>query len=337
MRKVGFLFFVVCMAFTTGVSSGQTAPGKLAFEVASVKPSPPIDWVKLAAQVQTGKMPRMGVHVDGSRAEYIYMTLKELIANAYGMKSYQLTGPAWLGNERFDIVAEMPDGAKKDDAPAMLQALLAERFMLTAHRDLQEHPVLALVVGKGGPKLKDAPAPEPSDEDAPLKPGEVKIDGPDGPIRMTTNSDGSVKVNMGAKGTITQKVDMGTQTIHIESSTVTMAGFAEQLTQLMQMGGGGGRQVVDMTDLKGSYQVALDISLVDLMSMARAQGIDLPASLPKPGVAGVRDMPASAASDPSGSATLYASVEKLGLKLEQRKAKVDQLMIDHVEKTPTEN
>jgi uncharacterized protein (TIGR03435 family) len=38
-----------------------------------------------------------------------------------------------------------------------------------------------------------------------------------------------------------------------------------------------------------------------------------------------------------GGATIYASVEKLGLKLEQRKAKVEQVVVDSAEKTPTEN
>jgi uncharacterized protein (TIGR03435 family) len=53
------------------------------------------------------------------------------------------------------------------------------------------------------------------------------------------------------------------------------------------------------------------------------------------GAAGVS--PASAASDPSGGSTVFASVKKLGLKLEPGKAMVEQLIIDHVEQTPTEN
>ena len=66
----------------------------------------------------------------------------------------------------------MPEGASKDDAPGMLVSLLEERFKLAAHRDNQEHPVLALMVGKDGPKLKESPAAtEPIDENAPLKPG----------------------------------------------------------------------------------------------------------------------------------------------------------------------
>jgi uncharacterized protein (TIGR03435 family) len=332
--------FVAIALLAAGVSFGQTAPGKLAFEVASVRPSAPLDLAKLAAQIQAGKMPRFGAHVDASRAEYDYMSLKDLIANAYDVKAYQITGPGWLGSERFDIVAKMPEGAQKDDAPKMLQALLEERFKLTVHRDTEEHPVLALVVGKEGPKLKESTvAPVPIDEDAPLKPGEFKMDGPDGPIRVTRNADGSTTMNMGAKGLITQKIDMQTQTVHMESTMVTMAGFADQLTSLLQMGGGGGRQVVDMTELKGNYQVAVDVSLADLMAMAREKARELGVNLPAaPASSGAADnMPASAVTDPSGGSSVFTSVEKLGLKLDQRKSKVEQVVIDSVEKTPTEN
>jgi uncharacterized protein (TIGR03435 family) len=42
------------------------------------------------------------------------------------------------------------------------------------------------------------------------------------------------------------------------------------------------------------------------------------------------------ASDPTGS-SVFSSVQRLGLKLESRKAPVEQLMVDHLEKTPTEN
>ncbi|MGA3328393.1 MAG: TIGR03435 family protein [Terriglobia bacterium] len=334
MRRIFGLIFAVGLLLTGGAIFAQTAPSNLSFEVATVKPSPPLDMAKLREQVQAGKMPRLGPHVSASQAEYIYMPLKDLIANAYQMKTYQINGPAWLATERFDIVAKMPDGASKDDAPKMLEALLEERFKLAAHRDNQEQPVLALVVGKDGPKLKESPATtQPIDENAPLKPGETKLDTPDGPVRISRNADGSNTINMGTKGTITQRMDAEAQTISLESSKVTMAGFADMLTRILQMGGG--RQVVDMTDLKGNYQVAVDISLADIMAMARSQGMNVPMPPASGGTAGAS--PAAAASDPGGGSTVFASVKKLGLKLEPRKAKVEQLVIDHVEKTPTEN
>jgi uncharacterized protein (TIGR03435 family) len=322
-----------CLALTAAMAPAQTAP---TFEVASIRPAAELDMAKVAAGIQAGQMPKIGAHIDAAKAEYTYVALKELIALAYKVKPYQITGPDWLASQRFDIVAKLPEGASKDDVPKMLQALLEERFKLTVHRDSKEHPVLALVVGKGGPKMKESlEAPEPLDENAPLKPGEMKLESAEGPVRLTVGKDGSATMNMGSKGAISYKMDPATQSLHMEASKVTMAGFADMLTQFFsQTSGGGGRQVVDMTGLKGNYQVALDFAMADLISMARQAGVGVP--MPAGGAAPAA-LPADAASDPSGASSLLAAVQALGLKLEQRKAVVEQLVIDHVEKTPTEN
>lgn len=320
------------MVLASVAALAQTAP---AFEVATIKPSAPLDRMKMAAAIQSGQMPKLGPHVDKARAEYTFMAIKDLIALAYNVKPYQITGPDWIASQRFDIVAKLPAGASKDDAPKMLQALLEERFKLAVHRDNQEHPVLALVVGKRGPKMKESlAAPEPIDENAPLKPGEMKTDTAEGPVRVTVGKAGSATVNMGVKGVMTYKMDPATQSLHMEGSNVSMAGFADMLSKFSQMTGGGGRQVVDMTGLKGNYEVALDFSLADLMNMARAAGMDVPAAA---GGAAPGTSPAAAASDPGGSSSLFAAVQALGLKLEQRKAVVEQFVIDHVEKSPSEN
>lgn len=324
-------FVLVSCLFVAAVCAPAQTP--LAFEVASIKPSPPLDMTKLAAQVQNGQMPRLGAHVDAARAEYIYVSLRDLIALAYKVKPFQITGPDWLASERFDIVAKLPDGASKDDAPKMLQTLLEERFKLAAHTENKEHPVFALVVGKGGPKMQESSEPVAIDPNAPLKPGEREMDTPDGPVRMSVGQNGTATLNMGAKGTINYRVDPATQSMHLEASRVTMAGFADMLTQFAQVTGGG-RQVVDMTGLKGYYQVALDFSLADLLNMAQAAGVNVP--LPGGGAAG-SGRPADAASEPGGSMSLFRAVESMGLKLEQRNAPVEQLVIDHLEKTPTEN
>src|SRR5665213_2902282 len=156
------------LALTAIAAFAQTKP---AFEVASIKPSAPLDMAKMAAAMQNGQMPKIGAHVDADRAEYTYLDLKSLISLAYGVKPYQITGPDWMANTRFDIVAKLPDKATKADAPKMLQTLLEDRFGLTFHRTTAEHPVLALVVGKGGPKMKaSAEAPVAIDENTPLAP-----------------------------------------------------------------------------------------------------------------------------------------------------------------------
>lgn len=277
-------------------------------------------------------MPRLGPHVDASRAEYIYMTPKQLIAIAYHMKEYQVSGPDWLTDEHFDIEATLPEGASRDDAPAMLQSLLQDRFKLTAHKSTEEHKVLALVVAKQGPKLKEAPAPAAIDVNAPLKPGEQQMDGPDGPVRLKRNPDGTTTFNLGNRGTVVNRVNTQTQSLDIESDGVTMSGFADILTRVLQLGNSGGPQVVDQTGLKGYYAVTTEISFADLMSGARAFNRGAP-----PSNSDANANPAAAASDPAGGETVFASVEKLGLKLEERKAPVEQLVIDHIEKTPTEN
>ncbi len=329
-----FKKITLCLAFT---AIGAFAQTKLAFEAATVKVAAPLDQAKILAAIQAGgKMP-IGANVGTSQAEYLYVDLKSLIALAYGVKPYQITGPDWMATTRFDIVGKFPQGAVKADAPKMLQALLEDRFKLTTHRASAEHPVLGLVVGKGGPKLKaSAEKPVAIDETAPLAPGQMKMDGPDGPIRMSVNAaTGSAVIDMGEKGKMSYKMNPSTMSMHVDLSMVTMTGFADMMTQLFaQLGGGTGRQIVDMTDIKGNYEAALEISLADIIALAKNAGMDIagaPAAAPQSGGAGV-------ASDPSGGAgTVNDAVQSMGLKLESRKAMVEQLIVDHAEKTPTEN
>jgi len=163
----------LCFALTAIITTGALAQKKPAFEVATIKPAAPLDQAKIMAAMQAGgKMP-VGPNIGTSQAEYTFMDMKSLIARAYAVKPYQITGPDWLMTTRFDIVAKMPAGSSKDDEPKMLQSLLEDRFKLTTHRTTAEHPVLGLVVGKGGPKMKPSTeTPVTIDEAAPLKAGE---------------------------------------------------------------------------------------------------------------------------------------------------------------------
>jgi len=82
--------------------------------------------------------------------------LSIVLMEAFTVKRYQIVGPAWLDQDCFEIVAKMPEGAAANEMPAMLQALLAERFHLAAHKENRPGPVYALVVDKGGPKFQEA-------------------------------------------------------------------------------------------------------------------------------------------------------------------------------------
>lgn len=324
----------IALSLTAVAAFAQTKP---AFEVATIKPSAPLDQAKILAAVQGGGKLPVGATVDAHRAEYLYLDLKTLVCYAYGVKRYQINGPDFISSTRFDVVGKLPDGSRKEDAAKMLQSLLEERFKLTFHRASAEHSVLALVAaGKNGLKLKpSATAPVAIDEDAPLKPGELKTEGPDGPVRTKVDlTNGSSVVDMGLKGKMAYHVAPATQSIHIDFSMMTMGGLADMLTQLFTQIGGptGGRQVVDMTGIEGNYDATIEISLADILAMARAAGVDLGPNVPNAPAAA-----AGVASDPGGGSTLMDAVRSMGLKLESRKAPVDQFVIDHIEKAPTEN
>jgi len=94
--------------------------------------------------------------IPGGAYRAINTTLARIIPDAFGVMPFQVTGgPAWLQTERFDINARPPADARPDQLPAMLQALLVDRFALKSHRDRQERPIyaLTLVDAGSGPKL----------------------------------------------------------------------------------------------------------------------------------------------------------------------------------------
>jgi len=313
------LVIAACAAF------GQTSAAPLAFEVASIKPSPAIT----PAMIQSGQL-HAGMKIDASRVDIGNFSIAALIAKAYDVKSYQISGPDWLtamSAQRFDIVAKMPEGTNKDQVPEMLRTLLAERFKLTIHRENKEQSVYALVVGKGGHKMKEA-------EPLPVAPATAPDGGPAPPASTGSNQ---VSINTTAKGAEVsdgqggkQKMSMGAdgKSMHIENSRVTMAAFAESLTPMVD------RPVVDMTELKGFYQIEMDIPMEELMAIARKAGAPIPTGGPGGGDAG--RAPADAAVEPSGG-SVFTTVQKLGLKLESRKSAVSQVVVDHAEKAPTEN
>ena len=111
----------------------------------------------------------------------------------------------------------------------------------------------ALVVAKGGAKLRvDSKAPE---------------FGMMGRMSNSTMSGGPMRgmVITGPRGDIT-KVTMSGAGIHLEASKMDMTTLTDQLTQFLE------RPVLDETNLKGYYQVPLDLSIEDMMNMIGKQG-----------------------------------------------------------------
>jgi len=113
------------------------------FDVASIKPS------RLSGE---GRNRESTVANPGTLIMH-NVSLRSALQWAYRMKEYQVSGPAWIGDERYDISAKAGESAGDDQLHTMLQNLLADRFKLTLHLEKKELPVYALVVAKNGPKL----------------------------------------------------------------------------------------------------------------------------------------------------------------------------------------
>ena len=317
MRKVTAWIVVLTIGIAT--ASAQQAATKKAFEVASIKASAPLDPQKMLSGQQ-----RVGMKTDAGRVDIENWSILELLNAAYKVSPTRLTGPGWgsgfnpLTASRYDIHATFPQGATADDVPEMLQSLLAERWKLAFHNEQKEQQVLALLVGKDGPKMLPSPTEAPGDAaNTTNRPDPIQVSG-DPQKGMTIRGAGqvgSLKISRTPEGTI-----------RLEAERLTMAQLADSLVQFV------GRPVVDQTGLTGNYQVAFEMSIADVLAAARAAGMQMPGA---PGAGGAG--PADAAADPSGGTTAYKTVEKLGLKLEQRKASVDYMVIDRLEKTPTED
>jgi uncharacterized protein (TIGR03435 family) len=200
-----------------------------AFEVVSIKPRDP----------NTRPAPPSA---DAGMVRYPNVTLKTLISRAYGVPPYRIDGPGWLddfNNNSFTFSAKLPEGATREQVPAMLQTMLAERFELKIHRESKLQSVYVLVVGKDGPKLKKSDI-----ERAPKS--------PDGRALSTLeiNSVGHFTLRMG-----------------------TLPLLAQMLSDQL------GRPVLDQTNIEGTYDIEFDSNPNDiqtLRSMAAAGDFTLP-------------------------------------------------------------
>jgi uncharacterized protein (TIGR03435 family) len=83
-------------------------------------------------------------------------SLELLIEMAFGVDDTRISGGRWLGPERYDVAAKAEDGVRltREELQPRLRWLLEDRFKLALHRETKDVPGFALVVAKGGPKLR---------------------------------------------------------------------------------------------------------------------------------------------------------------------------------------
>jgi uncharacterized protein (TIGR03435 family) len=264
----------------------------LQFEVASVRPSAP-------AAVDTVNV---GLRMDGQQAHITSFSLRDYIAMAYEVRAAQIKGPEWLTEGRFDVHATLPAGAKMDQFPVMLQGLLAERFQLQFHREQKEFSVYALLRGT---------------RPLALKPVAVDASATDGTVNVAaTGSGAGVSVNLGGGASYSFANNK------LEGKKLDMPTLVDTLQNFMD------RPMVDRTELKGFYDVTLDVTAEDyrvmLIRAGTANGLVLPPQ-------------AMRLIDGATTPSLFDSIEKQGLKLDPRKEMLDVIVVDQVLKIPTEN
>jgi uncharacterized protein (TIGR03435 family) len=255
------------------------------FEAASVRPN---------ASGEQGQSIR---RQPGGRLTATNMPLRALITFAYQLQPFQLVGdPAWIRNERFDIVAKMegdpapvPPGQGPDPLMLAMRTLLADRFNLVVHRETREMDIYALVVarpdGTLGPKLQRTTTDCEAMMAAARRGGPPpQAPGPASPVLC------------GMRGTFGR----------LMVNAMPMSIFANNLSQQMQ------RVVVDRTGLTGGWDFELTFAP------------EPPAGPLPPGV----ELPPV---DPNAPSLVTAIQEQLGLRLQSTKGPVEVLVVDRIE------
>jgi uncharacterized protein (TIGR03435 family) len=306
--------------------------------VAVVKPSPPFSLEKITSgRVHAGR-------ISGSRVNFEFVSLPDLLAYGFRVKPYQIAGPAWMRDGRWDIDAKLPEGESPERLPEMVLDLLVERFKLVSHHENRENQVYELVVEKGGPKLNEASPEEPSADgkqpDKSAASSTFSLGGGFGAGSMRMNNAGTGAVIGTTK--VSQTANGG---MRMEMSRMTMPSLAGMLTPFLD------RPVVDGTGLKGTYRLVLDLPFEAILRMLQNQAgaASVQSTFAQWGSSGfgggrgwtgnpgVPDTgSAGAASDPAGP-SIFQAVQQLGLKLQKGKAPIDTVVVDHLEKAPTEN
>ncbi|MBZ5675996.1 MAG: TIGR03435 family protein [Acidobacteriia bacterium] len=207
-ERLGF-----ALAITVGMARAQTTTtARPEFAVTSVKPN------------HTGCCTTWGAGNRGGGGGGKNVTLKELMGFAYRLQQFQISGgPRWIGSDRFDIEGKAEDpNIDFDRVRLMLQSLFEDRFKLKVHRETKQSAVYALVVGKGGSKIKLSRDQSPENVDGPSPPGA-------GP------NHGAIRIGVG----------------NLVGNAVTLSWFATMLSQRLD------RLIVDKTSLTGRFDIRL--------------------------------------------------------------------------------
>jgi uncharacterized protein (TIGR03435 family) len=287
MRRAIVLAGIVLCA-RAEIPAQAPGPATVSFEAASVKPN------------TSGERNTSVRRLPGGRFTATNVPAALLVQIAYQLQPFQMQGaPAWLRSERFDVVARMdgdpappPVGSTQPDAMMLaLQALLADRFRLSAHWETQELPIYALVLARADGKLGPN-----------IRPAAVDC------TAAAAASAAAAKEGKTLTPNTTDRVSCGMRNSRgrIMFGGYPLSFFADGLANEVA------RSVVDRTGLSGNW----DFELTYTREAVRQP--DVTDGAP-PNI------------DPDGASLFTAVQEQLGLKLESTRGPVRVLVIDRIE------
>jgi uncharacterized protein (TIGR03435 family) len=319
-----FLLIPACLLRAQAASDQPaTSPGKLAFDVASIR------------QNKTDNDSHSNFSLDNGNAYFTldkstavgpnsgYFSATAIPLLRYIVFAYNLSGtqelalrfnfwsgtssnvPKWVAQERFDIEARSGDTPvpTKDQVRQMMRSLLEDRFKLAVHLETRQVPVFALVLdkpGTTGPQLRPH---TPDDSCAVPESSDPQQDSASAPASRAPQ-----KLPL-LCGVIAHLPPGAPALLKFGGRNVTLAAFAASLPTQAGLARVQ-RPVIDRTGLTGSFDFSVEWS-------------------PE------RDNPASE-SDGSGPTLFQAIKDQLGLKLDSQKGPIDVIVIDHIE-PPTDN
>jgi uncharacterized protein (TIGR03435 family) len=276
------------------------APKPLSFEVASVR-------------LSDQKTPPVRRFTPG-RVELVNVSLDEVVQTAFDIKlRNRMVVPGWLQTVRVEIRAASPLTAPAQ-VREMLRTLLVERFGMVTHTEQRPFDVHELTVGSGGHKMREVEAvddlaKEFTDASRVGSTSDRMADTIEGPRRsMALSTPGMRTVT---SRTMYETTFSESGAVRLNAVRMSMRELASQLMLSV-----GAEQVFDRTGLTGLYQFTIDLP-----------NNPLPFALP------TRD---GSVREPS-SISAAKAVESLGLRLERRRAPVDVVVVDRIERTPKEN
>ena len=221
---------VACAAFSVAAQERIAAgppPNGPTFDVVSIKRVTDIRSSRSIGDQPGGKFLLSG------------LAIAPVIRTAYPADTSDLiNAPDWVNDETYDLTAQAGRDVSRQEMEGLLRTMLADRFKLAVHYEMQERPVFALVLarsdGRLGPNIRR------SDLDCDAIQAARRAGSKEPP---PPTSNGAPACGMSMRGTEGMEVLLGARPLSMLASS---------------FGTGPGRVVIDKTGLKGNYDITLN-------------------------------------------------------------------------------